>query len=200
MPPIFPERIETDRLRLERLNRETVDVFELYRICSADDGIERVTEYLPWTPHDTVKETIEFLEDCEEDRADDKGAAYVVRPRDGEEGAGEIAGLTGLGVNWDRRTANLGLWLRTRFWGRGYAQERAAALIEVAFEHLDLELIAVEHQAGNENSRRAIEKYVDAHGGRHEGRLRNWATNGGEPVDQHRYTISRSEYEEAVGE
>ena len=194
MQSIFPKRIETDRLRLERLSRETVDVFELYRICSSDEGIDQVTSYLPWDPHDTVKETGEFVEDCEETWDDEEGATYVVRPREGEDGAGEIAGLAGLGTKWEHRTANLGIWLRKRFWGRGYSGERARALIEVAFDRLDLELVAVTHQAGNEQSRRAIEKYVEALGGRHEGRLRNRGVHGGEPVDLHRYTISREEY------
>lgn len=34
---MFPERIETDRLVLERLCHETLDVFEFYRICSDAD-------------------------------------------------------------------------------------------------------------------------------------------------------------------
>lgn len=198
MPAIFPDHIETDRLRLEPLRRETVDVFELYRICSADDGIEAVTKYLPWQPHRTVDETVEFVERCEQQWSDHEGVTYVIRPREGEDGAGELAGLTSLGCEWDRLTAGLGLWLRKRFWGRDYSGDRAAALIEVAFERLDLEVVAVTHQVGNDQSRRAIEKYVEAHGGRQEGRLRNWALRDGEPVDEVRYTISREEYQQTV--
>lgn len=194
MPTNFLERIETDRLLLEPLRRETVDVFELYRICSSDEGIEAVTKYVPWEPHRTVNETVECIERCEQHRADRERATYVVRPREGEDGAGEIAGLAGLSADWDRQRATLETWLRKRFWGRGYSGERAAALIEVAFERLDFEVVAVEHQAGNEKSRRAIERYVEAHGGRHEGLLRNRAVMDGDPVDQHRYTITRDEY------
>jgi len=53
--------------------------------------------------------------------------------------AGEIAGFGGFSVDWEKRTAVLGTWLRKRFWGRGYSGERAAALVEVAFENLDLD-------------------------------------------------------------
>ena len=98
-------------------------------------------------------------------------------------------------IDWDRRTAILGVWLRKPFWGRGYSGERAAALMEIAFERLHLELVAVTHDAGNEKSRRAIEQYVERFGGRHDGLIRNAEVDGdGTPVDQHRYSISREEY------
>lgn len=200
MPTICPERIETDRLHLERLSQETVDPYELYRISSSDEAIEQVTEYLSWSPHNTVNETLEFVEQCEQHWQDSESATYVIQPREGEDGAGEIAGLTSLGFSWERRTAGLGIWLRKRFWGRGYSGERAAALIEMAFGRLDLEIVEVTHRVGNEPSRRAIEKYVEAHGGRHEGRLRNWAAVDGKPFDHHRYTITREEYQQATTE
>lgn len=191
---LFPETVETDRLRLERLT-ESVDCFEFYEVCSSDPGIEAVTEYLPWSPHETVKETWEFLAHADEQWAAGEAAQYAVRPRDGEDGAGEIAGATGISVDWDTRSVELGCWFRRRFWGRGYSGERAAALLELAFERLDLELVEVTVVDGNEQSRRAVEKYVEAHGGRHEGLLRNArAGQDGEVVDLHRYTVSQAEY------
>lgn len=196
--PIFPERIETDRLHLDRLSMENVDPFELYRVCSADDGIEQVTQYVPWSPHETVAETVEFVERCERAWEDRESATYLLRPRRGEDGAGEIAGATGLAIAWERKAATLGIWLRRQFWGRGYSGERAAALLEVAFERLDLEVVVVSLQVGNERSRRAVEKYVSTYGGRHEGLLRNVAVDDGGPIDQHRYTIAREEYRAAV--
>jgi len=91
-------------------------------------------------PHETKKETLEFLERGRERWEDNEAASYVIRPREGEDdGAGEIAGFGGFSVDWEKRTAVLGTWLRKRFWGRGYSGERAAALVEVAFENLDLD-------------------------------------------------------------
>lgn len=201
MGDIFPTRIQTDRLELVPLTREHVDVHEYYRICSgqADEGdFGEVTEYLSWSAHEHPKQTREFLERVERRYEDGEGAEYAVRPREGEDGAGAVAGAAGLGVDWDRRLAVFGTWLRRPFWGRGYSGERAAAFIQVAFEHLDLEAVAVTHERGNEKSRRAIEKYVEAHGGRHEGLLRNFvADQEGGVVDQRRYTITREEYREA---
>jgi RimJ/RimL family protein N-acetyltransferase len=196
---MFPETIETDRLRLEARRPENVDLDVCYRICSSDPGIDEVTEFVTWDPHETKEETLEFLERGRERWADREAAGYVIRPREGEDGAGEIAGFGGFSVDWEKRTAELGVWFRKRFWGRGYSGERAAALVEVAFDDLDLDVVAVSHHPDNEASRRAIEEYVDRLGGRREGRLRNTLTFAdGSVHDEVRYTISQAEWRAAT--
>lgn len=191
MTHLFSERIETERLVLERMCRENVDIDELYRLCSHREGIEEETEFLSWDPHSTPKETLEFVTKSEENWDDASDVSYVIRPKAGEDRGGEIAGNCGLHIDWKRRTGTLGIWLRKRFWGRGYSGERADALIEVAFDNLDLELVAVIHGVGNEKSRRAIEKYVERFGGEHDCLLRNWVPMDDEVNDVHRYTITR---------
>jgi len=202
MTDLFPEYIETERLALEPLTTDTVDTLELYEhVRVGAPHIDEVTEYLTWGPHETPSETREFLQGVTEEREAGDGATYVIRPRDGEPGAGEFAGLTGIGVDWDTQAATLGTWLRKRFWGRGYSGERAGALIEVAFERLDLEAVVVTVHAGNEQSDTAVSRYIEAHGGHREGLLRNFQTDGdGRPVDCYRYTVTRSEYEASTGE
>ncbi|WP_158056123.1 GNAT family N-acetyltransferase [Halorussus halophilus] len=201
MSDLFPEHIETDRLVLEPLTTENVDVLAYYRLCSHQNPhIEEITEFLSWEPHETPKETLEFVESREDAWHAGEDATYVVRPKGGEDGAGEIAGAAGLHPHWGRRTATLGTWLRKPFWGRGYSGERALALIEVAFERLDLEVVTVNHQTGNENSRRAIEKYVEQAGGQHEGLLRNGTMGPDGPVDCHRYSVTREQWEESRDE
>jgi len=52
----------------------------------------------------------------------------------------------------------------------------------------------------NEKSRRAIEKYVEAHGGTYEGLIRNELVRDGDgPADVHRYSVTREEYGAATG-
>jgi RimJ/RimL family protein N-acetyltransferase len=196
MRELFPVAIETERLRLERASRENVDLLRYYEICSSDPGIEAVTEYVPWSPHETPKETLEFFERKERQWDEGEKAPYVIRPREGEDGAGEIAGQCGLRPDWDRRSCVLNLWLRKRFWGRGYSSERAAAMFELAFDRLDLELAAANVLVDNDNSKRAIERYVERFGGQRDGRLRNNFVVDGEPVDQYRYSVSREEWAE----
>jgi RimJ/RimL family protein N-acetyltransferase len=195
---MFPEHIETGRLELTALTPENVDVLDYYEVCSgnANDDIEVVTEFLPWEPHETPKETADFLDSLADQREASENAEFVVRPREGEDSAGQIAGAVGLKPHWERRTGELGIWLRKPFWGRGYYAEAFAELARVAFDRLDLEAVEILHRHGNEQSQRATEKFVKSLGGRHEGHFRNFWTGPGGPADAHRYTVSAGEYEE----
>lgn len=200
MTELFPERVETDRLVLEALRPDTVDPLTYYEHASGA-AADEVTTYLPWDPHEHPKETLDALRDAEAAREAGEHAEYVIRPRDGEDGAGTFAGTTGIYPKWDRQTATFGIWLRPRFWGRGYSGERAAAMLRLAFDRLDLKFVAVSHIDGNEKSRRAVETYIERFGGQHEGLLRNWQVNDdGTVVDMHRYTITHAQYTAATGE
>jgi len=71
----------------------------------------------------------------------------------------------------------------------------------LAFSRLDLDLVAVSHHPDNDQSERAIEKYVERFGGRREGLFRNHLTyQDGTVVDEVRYSVSQAEYREAVAE
>lgn len=196
---MFPETLETDRLRLERLSTDTVDLRALHEAWSpaAEDVPER-TRYLPWSPHEHLQETRKYVERMEREWRDGTRAQYVIRPRAGEDGAGDLAGEAGLICEWEKDLAVPAIWLRRRFWGRGYSGERADALLALAFEQLDVGVVAVPLHGENERSYRAVEKYVDRYGGRYEGLLRNHAGRYDEPADHHRFSISRAEYREAV--
>lgn len=195
MAVLFPETIETDRLRLEAIRLEAIDVFDLYDICANDPSIDEVTKHLPWDPHTTPKETAAFVESVTEKLAANEGGTYLIRPRAGEDGAGTIAGIADCDVDWDRRTMTLATWLRKPFWGRRYSGERAGAFLTLAFDRLDLELVAIKALVDNEKSNRAIERYVEAHGGRREGVLRHWRRHDGEPANLYRYSVSHEEWE-----
>lgn len=192
---MFPETIETDRLVLERLTME--HLFECYEHASENaPHIEEITRYVNWSPHRSLKETRTFIESQQNNWEEGEGATYVVYPRETEANAGEFGGTTGLGIDWSRRMGSLGLWLRKPLWGRGYSGERAAALMDLAFDRLDLDLVAISHHPDNDQSERAIRKYVETHGGRREGELRNHLVyQDGTVVDVVRYSITQSEYE-----
>lgn len=200
MSDLFPERIDTERLVIEAATTETLDPLDVYEhIRESAPHIDEITEYVTWTPHETPKETEEFLETITEEREAGDGGTYVIRPKRDEAGAGEFAGLTGIAVDWDARTATFGAWLRKPFWGRGYSGERAAAFMDVAFDRLDLDAVVVTVHEGNEKSRKAVSRYVEAHGGRREGLLRNFEVDmDGSVVDVHRYTVTQAEYRAAA--
>ena len=198
---MFPELIETDRLRLERMDR-ALTARQFYAAAGAGQTatIDREAEYLSWSPHDHPKESADVLADFGEKWDDNEWAGYAVIPREGEPHAGLLAGNAGLGLDWDRQRGTLGVWLREPFWGRGYSGERARALAALAFERLDLEVVSVEAVPDNDQSVRAIEKYVERLGGRRAGRFRNEVVLDGEPRDAVHFGVSREEYAASVDE
>lgn len=193
---MFPETLTTDRLVLERACHDRVDLQAFFRIRSRDDGIEDVASYLPWKPDETPTETADRLDRMEREWNDGEIARYFVRPNEAEPDAGALAGVTKLDVDWQRSKGRFGIWLRKRFWGRGYSGERAGAMLELAFDRLGLDLVEILHREGNDRSRHVVERYVDAYGGQYDGRLRNWtlSSSGDELLDGHRYVITADEY------
>ncbi|WP_237560400.1 GNAT family N-acetyltransferase [Halolamina rubra] len=198
---LFPDAIETDRLQFSRVGAEGVDAgpLDLYEHWGerAPD-IEATTEHVSWDPHPHPASVAETLDRGVERAEDGGGAMFLIRPREGEPKAGEIAGTTGLFLDWDRRIAVFGMWLRKPFWGRGYSGERADAMFELAFRRLDLDAVRVSHVPENGNSERAITKYVERHGGRREGLFRNRiAFEDGSVHDTVEYSLGQSEWRDA---
>jgi ribosomal-protein-alanine N-acetyltransferase len=195
---MFPKRVETDRLVLEHLTMD--HLFELYRHKKTTaPGIDEIARYVTWSPDRSLNETREFIEQQNEQWNDGEGATYLLRPGETEDDAGAFAGIASLSIDWNRRTGTFGTWLRKEFWGRGYSGERAGALLNLTFDRLDLEVISVGHHPDNKQSERAVQKYVEAHGGRREGHLRNnIAFNDGSVHDEIRYSITQEEYQEAT--
>lgn len=196
---LFPAEMESERLRYERLHPDDFDPFELYQHVQAGaPDVDEITKYVTWDPHGHPKETFDWVEQrgAEFESGDD--ATYLLRPKEGEH-AGDVIGLAGLHPDWDRRLATMGTWLRPPFWGNGYSGERAARMLELAFDRLDLAVVAVSHDPKNHNSKRAIEKYVERFGGRKEGRIRNDLVIDGTPRDSIRYSITREEWNQNRG-
>jgi RimJ/RimL family protein N-acetyltransferase len=214
MTELFPDEILTDRLRLVKESVAEADLGERYAAMNEDAVADGELAYVPLEPFAHLKDAREYVASREDRMQSGDAGTYVVRPRECEERASEAsraadgragkaretgapAGEAELFVVWERRSAFMNFGLRKRFWGRGYSGERAAAFVRLAFERLDLEVVLVSHIVANENSQRAIEKYVDRFGGRREARLRNQYVMDDEPHDVVQYSISREEYEES---
>lgn len=188
---MFPEPIEADSLVLRRLSPGRVDVFALYELFGRpNDAVQAVFEHVPQEPYESPRDAHDWLETASGEWDDREAAKYAVY-RGGE----ELIGVAALGLDWDRRFANLAVMLDEPHWGEGYGTECALALTDVAFERLDLELVVLAHEAGNERSKAAIESFVERVGGQYDGVLRNWTRVGDEVLDTHRYTVAREEYD-----
>ena len=196
---MFPELIETSRLRFERFDT-AVETETLYRHAGKrrSETITEETTHVTWSPHDHPKESNEVLAQFGEAWEAGDTMTYAVVPKAGEPNAGAFAGNAGMSFDWDTLTATLGVWLRKPFWGRRYSGERARALATLAFERYDMEVVAVDVFPDNEQSIRAVERYVDQLGGRRVGVLRNHVLDDRETVhDAIRFSVSREEFREA---
>lgn len=114
---MFSENIETECLQLERISHDIVDVFDLHEFYSDGDETGEMFKYWDSSPHETMKETYDYLDEAENLWDEAEGAKYVIRPKEGEDGARSIAGTTGLYLDWEKQSANLGIILDKRFWG-----------------------------------------------------------------------------------
>jgi RimJ/RimL family protein N-acetyltransferase len=191
---LFPTHVESDRLRYGPLH-ESVDALDLYAYHRSGE-MDAVMRALGERPHATPKETLDTLTESRETWDAGERATYAIRRK----ADGEFLGVGELWLEWERRKASLGVWIREPFWGEGYSAERAGAMLYVAFERLDLDLVSVGHEPENEQSRRSVERYVERYGGQFDGLLRNELPPGetGGPRDLRVYTVSQSAWRDHV--
>ncbi len=88
--------------------------------------------------------------------------------------------------------AELGYWVGVPYWGRGYATEAAAAVVEFGFRVLALERIWARAFARNPASSRVLEKIGMAH----EGTQRKGIRKNDELLDTQLYAILREDNQE----
>lgn len=74
------------------------------------------------------------------------------------EGPGAIVGAIALGITPEHARAELGYWIGTAFWNRGYATEAARAIVDFGFATLSLNRIQAQHFVRNGASGRVMEK------------------------------------------
>jgi RimJ/RimL family protein N-acetyltransferase len=194
MPTLFPTHVESERLRYEPLH-ESIDALDLYEYHRSGE-MDAVMQALGDETHATPKETADELTESGETWESADRATYAMR-RTADD---EFVGVAELWFEWDKHKVSFGTWVREPYWGQGYSTERAGTMLYIVFELLDLDLVSVGHEPENEQSKRAIEKYVDAYGGQRDGLLRNELppSDFGGPRDLVVYTILQDQWREHV--
>lgn len=189
---LFPSLVESERLRYEPLHDvvDTLDIYEYHRTGEMDAVMPPLGEAV----HATPKQTFGEVTAAEEHWESAKRATYAISRK----ADGEFVGVSELWFEWEKQRVSFGTWIREPFWGRGYSGERAGAMLFVVFDVLDVDVVAVGHELGNEQSKRAIQKYVEQYGGQHDAVVRNRLPPGddGEPRDLSIYSISQDEWRE----
>jgi RimJ/RimL family protein N-acetyltransferase len=116
-----PDTIVTPRLRLARPRAGDAEaVFERY----ASD--EEVTRYLGWPRHETLDDTRAFIAFSDSEWARWPAGPYLAWLPDGT-----LAGATGLAFETPWRAATGYVFARDA-WGKGYAGEALAAMLDLA--------------------------------------------------------------------
>jgi [ribosomal protein S5]-alanine N-acetyltransferase len=142
-----PMQVETARLTLRQPGvADASPIFERYA------GDPEVTRFLGWPRHRTVGDTEAFLQFSAAEWEQWPAGPYLIFLR----ADGQLLGSTGLGFQTSQEAVT-GYVLAKDAWGRGYATEALAAMIEVAGRTGVVRLCAFCHPEHGP-SRRVLEK------------------------------------------
>jgi ribosomal-protein-alanine N-acetyltransferase len=179
--PLATPTLNTSRLRLRPFNDSDAD--ELFALHS-NAFVLRYWDAPPWT--DPLRADV-FITACRQMAEDGTGARLAVdRVSDGA-----FIGWCGLSRwNPENRSASMGYCFDDEVWGQGYATEAARALLQWAFNTLDLNRVQAETDTRNAASARVLEKL----GFLREGTLREDCVVNGDVSDSWVYGLLRREW------
>jgi ribosomal-protein-alanine N-acetyltransferase len=174
--------IETERLILRKLTLEDADDMFDY----ASEPI--VSRFMPWEVHQSMEDTEEFI-------------AFVLNGYDQKnkltwaielKSEGKMIGTIDF-VKWlpKHGRAEIGYALSHRYWGNGFTQEAAKALIAFGFENMRLNKVEAPIVPDNFQSQRVLEKA----GMVREGLARQHFFMKGQFVDLAMYSILKEEFD-----
>lgn len=170
--------LRTARLRLRPVTSADADaLFALH----SNAYVLRYWDAPPWSDRHRADR---FIAACRQMAAEGSGARLAM-----ESGSdGRFIGWCGL-TRWnpDYRSASLGYCLDQAAWGHGYATEAARAVLQWAFDTLDLNRVQAETDTRNMASARVLEKL----GFVREGTLREDCVVNGEVSDSWVYGLLR---------
>ncbi len=173
--------LQTERLRLRPFTDADAD--DLFALQS-DAYVLRYWDSPPWTDRTLVAR---FMAGCQQ-MAEDGSGARVAIERTADHAF--IGWCTFNGWNLDFRSASLGYCLNQVAWGHGYATEAARALLQWAFDTLDLNRVQSETDTRNVASARVLEKL----GFELEGTLREDCIVNGDVSDSWVYGLLRRDW------
>jgi len=160
--------LHTDRLLLRP--HTLADAAELSRLAGARE-VAATTLRIPH-PY-SVADAEAFITECQ--GAVDERVAFAIVLRENS----VLLGGAGLRMEKEHRRAELGYWIGTPYWGKGYATEAARAVLRYGFEVLGLRRIHACHFSNNAASGNVLRKI----GMKHEGRMPQHILKWGQYLD-----------------
>jgi RimJ/RimL family protein N-acetyltransferase len=178
--------LRTARLRLRPFGDADADA--LYALQS-NAGVLRYWDSPPWTERARAGR---FIAGCRQMAEEGTGA----RPAVERVSDARFLGWCGL-TRWnpEYRSASLGYCFDEAAWGHGYATEAARALLQWAFDTLDLNRVQAETDTRNVASARVLEKL----GFVREGTLREDCIVNGDVSDSWVYGLLRRQWPSSSG-
>ncbi|CAA9200687.1 Acetyltransferase [Flavobacterium bizetiae] len=165
------EPIETDRLLLRELLFSDVDgLFEL----ESNPNVHLFVGNKPVTRIDECRAYVEFIHQQYKDFGTGRWAVILKETN-------EFLGWSGIKfitneINNHKDFYEIGYRFIEKHWGKGYATEAGKAFIDYAFNEMKVDALYAYADAGNENSRKILEKlglrYVNSF--EYEGELEVW--------------------------
>jgi len=177
--------LKTPRLLLRPFAETDTDVIFALQSCAR---ILRYWDSPPWTDRSQAEQFIAF---CKQIEQEGTGARLAIeRSTDNV-----FIGWCGLS-RWNpiHRSARTGYCLHDTAWGNGFATEAAGALLQWAFDTLDLNRVQTETDTRNIASSRVLEKL----GFIREGTLREDCVVNGQVSDSWVYGLLRREWKVRV--
>ena len=142
----------TDRLRLRPPRRgDAVALDE-----AITETIDELALWLPWARLDHgLADTRRYLRTSRGARARRQAFEFLVEDTESKRALGMVSLHR---IDWVRRCAGMGYWVRRSEWGRGIASEAARAVLEMAFRDCGLYRVEVHVALENKASQRVAER------------------------------------------
>lgn len=148
--------LETARLRLRRMRPTDAEAVHAY---ASDPEVAR---YMLWEPHESLRDSENFLRFVEERYARGDPAGWGLEERE----SGRFIGTCGIQA-WhpEHARAELGYVLAREHWGRGLMTEAVAAAVGFGLDGLGFNRLEARCLEGNDASARVLEKAGMTHEG-----------------------------------
>lgn len=172
--------LHTERLHLRKMN--VTDSQNLYKIWS-DPDVTKFMNIASFTNEDQVIEMIEILDELAQEQ---KGIRLTIIERY----SNEIIGSCGFNsIDFESEKAEIGYDIAKSYWGKGYAPESINALLDYAFQTLELNRIEAKVEPENTNSIKVLKKLNFTF----EGTLRQYEKAKGNFIDINMYSRLRTD-------
>ena len=179
MIELAPHELVSDRLVLRAPRRG--DAVPLH--AAIEETLADLVPWLPWArPEHSRTDTRRYLRAARAAWTRRSSFEFVLEER----ATGRIMGMTSVHrIDWTRRCAGVGYWVRRTAWSHGYATEAADAALTHAFRTLLLHRVEALVALANKSSQRVVEKL----GFTREGIAREAEFIDGRFLDHYQYSL-----------